>query len=339
MVYNTASDRVVLFGGLLGSSDRAESYDARVWTYDVDTNRWTEFETAAGPASRFSQALAYDDESDRIVLFGGSTGGGMAGDTWTYDLGSHTWERVDPINAPPPQSGHAMAYDAQSDRVILVGCEGETWAYDVNVNAWSNMNPSTRPLVGCPAITYDNATDRLVLFGGERFGYHDETWTYDYDSNAWAQKNPPLRPEGRRGHTMAFDSSTGMAVVFGGEGVGGWMRDMWAYDITNDTWEELAVTPGPVARIFAAMAYDGDSAQTILFGGRAVDFPTPDFDPETWAWGLSKNSTGEPSNNPTTSLLPPAFFTYLGLTLAGVAIVVGTAWLVKSIRRRGSERP
>ena len=71
------------------------------------------------PPARGYHRMAYDVESDRAILFGGmGIVKGMLEDTWAYDLSANSWMKMAPAQSPPPGYG-PMAYDIQSDRVIL----------------------------------------------------------------------------------------------------------------------------------------------------------------------------------------------------------------------------
>jgi N-acetylneuraminic acid mutarotase len=113
LVYDSESDRVILFGGNWGERD--------TWAYDYNTNSWTEM--AAGPGEHLGYRMAYDIESDRCILFGGMGFVGLShfNDTWAYDFNSDTWTEMQPSTNPSARNFHAMAYDAQADRVILFG--------------------------------------------------------------------------------------------------------------------------------------------------------------------------------------------------------------------------
>ncbi len=74
-----------------------------------------------------------------IVISGGYASGEKAG-----------WTNMSPVEEPSPRYVHDMAYDNESDRIILFGgwtgsVVNDTWAYDFNTNAWTNMSPDTRP--------------------------------------------------------------------------------------------------------------------------------------------------------------------------------------------------
>src|SRR5207247_5007912 len=105
MAYDSASDRVVLFG----------PYDVNnTWAYDFDTNMWRNMDPVAAPPTRYSAATAYDSGSDRVVMFGGYGTQGWLPDTWAYDLETNTWTDVDiPVPLSAPQALRATSWDAQ----------------------------------------------------------------------------------------------------------------------------------------------------------------------------------------------------------------------------------
>src|SRR5437879_13787137 len=102
---------------------------------------------ATKPSARWGHSLAYDSQSDRVILFGGATP--VIDDTWAYDFNTNTWTNMNPGTKPSARLGHSIAYDSQSDRVILFGGADsggsidDTWAYDLNTNPWTNMTPGT----------------------------------------------------------------------------------------------------------------------------------------------------------------------------------------------------
>src|SRR5437016_4651897 len=168
MAYDSQSDRVVSFGGLAGGR-----YGSDTWAYNFNTNTWTNMTPASNPPARSYHAMAYDSQSDRVILFGGSGMGGSRDDTWAYDFDTNTWMQMNPVSKPSPRYAHAIAYDAQSDRVILFGGQSgisfvnDTWAYDLNTDTWTNMIPSAAPSARVyTGVTYDSQSDRVILFGG-----------------------------------------------------------------------------------------------------------------------------------------------------------------------------
>ncbi len=134
MVYDVQSDRIILFGGTDVSGHLADT-----WAYDYGANEWTEMAPATSPPARDSHSMAYDALSRQVVMFGGwgpSIPGNFADDSWAYDYGTNTWTELAPGTSPPARNSAAMAYDTESDRVVLFGGQvsanvlaDDTWIY------------------------------------------------------------------------------------------------------------------------------------------------------------------------------------------------------------------
>ena len=166
VAYDSRSDRIILFGGFTTRPS------AETWAYDANTDSWTNMTPAFSPPARSLAAMAYDSESDRVILFSGAQQGTEIDDTWAYDYNANNWTNLNPPSRPIGRTGHAMAYDEQSDRVILFGgyiggSTGDTWAYDYNANNWTRMDPPLAPSTrGLHGMAYDRKEDRIILFGG-----------------------------------------------------------------------------------------------------------------------------------------------------------------------------
>ena len=68
---------------------------------------------------------------------------------YSYDYNTNSWEQKDLLNTGPFKYGHKLAYDSESDKVILFGggsepydISNETWAYDYNTDSWTQMTYS-----------------------------------------------------------------------------------------------------------------------------------------------------------------------------------------------------
>ena len=194
-------------------------------------------------------------------------------------------------NGPSPRRYHAMAYDAARDRTVLFGgfnghANGETWEWDGQVWALRDSGGTNSPPPRWGhALVYDTFRKETVLFGGYRPGDTNDTWTWNGQS--WTQRDPGglggSRPSARRIHAMDFDSSRGVAVLFGGQSdQGGFLDDTWEWN--GSAWVARA-TFGPLARAAHAQAFDSLRGVSVLFGGYDV---TPNA--ETWEWnGLEWN--------------------------------------------------
>ncbi|MFX1513890.1 MAG: kelch repeat-containing protein [Promethearchaeota archaeon] len=186
-VYDIESDRLILFGGW----NEERSYLNDIWEYDYNSNNWAQLNPDSLPPARYYPGMAYDKESDRVILFGGFSVGTNLGDTWAFDYNSNSWTNMNPSIAPPARFGGFLAYDAQSDLTILFGGANEdktiaysdTWVFDYNTNTWTNLTNDIHP----PGrfyidMTYDYESDVIILFGGhnENNIRLNDTWAFEY---------------------------------------------------------------------------------------------------------------------------------------------------------------
>ncbi|MBI5490119.1 MAG: hypothetical protein HY905_22485 [Deltaproteobacteria bacterium] len=111
-------------------------------------------------------ATVYDSVRAVTVLFDGAN-------VWEYD--GTNWAHANPAETPPVRDLHAMAYDPDRARVILVGGSGyvsdtytafqDHWEYDGST--WIQRHGVTGlPQTDRSPMVYDSARDRTVLFGG-----------------------------------------------------------------------------------------------------------------------------------------------------------------------------
>jgi len=201
-------------------------------------NVWTDLTGSDGPSARSAHSMVYNEDTGEVILFGGVSDAGLHGDTWAYDPATQTWTELSPEGpVPSARSGHALAYDAYTGRVILFGgydgsLLSDTWAYDRAANTWTKLDPpgpvpSAR---GNHRMVYDPASGLVVLFGGYD-GSVDlyDTWAYDPGQNAWTDLDPIGPPPAREEHAMVYDPDSGRVIVFGG-------LDQPADVDLNDTW-------------------------------------------------------------------------------------------------------
>jgi hypothetical protein len=90
-------------------------------TWEWDGENWTQVEDA-GPAARFSFAVASDTIRNRVVLFGGAIialdGPQALDDTWEWDGAAWTQQEE---TGPFARSGHQMTFDSVRARTVLFG--------------------------------------------------------------------------------------------------------------------------------------------------------------------------------------------------------------------------
>ncbi len=253
------------------------------------------------PTPRCCMGMAYDDARGNVVVFGGQNRvkGWEFRDTWTWD--GTAWTRQSPVQSPPQRFWAGMTYHADSARVVLTLGEDsndnylDTWTW--NGADWQRepvgRMPSRR---NAPGMTYDSIRQEAVLFGGYLLPGHTvvfhDTWTWD--GSDWTKRTPGIRPEGRYGHSMAFDAARGVTVLFGGiRQENKIFGDTWTWD--GSAWTKPSPSSSPPARSFASMAYDSARGETVLFGGIAADGEILD---DTWVWDGTSWTRRHPDLSP-----------------------------------------
>jgi hypothetical protein len=220
VAYDAGSGLVVLFGGAIGSCPYPACSDHidDTWVYDPVANTWEERSPAASPPGRHGHTMAYDAQSDRVVLFGGDTGSAWLGDTWAYDAEGDTWVEVTTEEAPWPVAQQAMAYDPVADRIVLWGGvereESVAWTLDLESATWSSVTWAPAPEPAWDAcLVWDAAAEQMLLIGGEGLTTvqiseaitsrqvlrRDEVWALDLGAGAWALLGRLPGPVARHG--------------------------------------------------------------------------------------------------------------------------------------------
>ena len=129
LVYDSARGRCVLHGG-------GPTWDAN-GTWEWDGFSWTNLNPAIAspPPYRLSPALAYDEDRQVVVMFGGNDGTNQLNDTWEYNGFTYTWTQVTTTTTPPARTSHRLTYDSDRKRIVMFGGAtgvlslDDTWEY------------------------------------------------------------------------------------------------------------------------------------------------------------------------------------------------------------------
>ena len=271
---------------------------------------WKE-STTPGPLALWNgYSTAYDAIRGQTVVFGGVAVTIPPGSTtaaWTLLAdtrewnGNGAWQLRTPPTGPSARAGHSMAFDSIRGRTVLFGGGNnisggpypiDTWEWD-GIN-WTSIGASLPPSGRRNhAMAFDSLRGKVVLFGGSWSNgvstYElDDTW--EWDGISWtAVSNSGPGP--RSGCAMAFDSSRGRTVLFGGAGNAAIYGQTWEWD--GSGWA-LRTSAGPAARTGAGMAFDSVRGKSVLSGGAGTTSPT-----DTWEWDGS-SWTQVASNAPST---------------------------------------
>lgn len=156
------------------------------------------------------------------------------------------------------------------------------------------------------SFVYDQANDRLIMFGGNLSNTHsptDEVWvlhpTFGSGTRAWQPLFPTgNKPSARANHGAVYDSANNRMIIFGG-----CFGTCWPYGNTVSILENanglggaphwshhsFPNGPAPSPRHRVAMEYDPDFNSLIVFGGDGSPSPA-----DTWML-TNANGLGGPA--------------------------------------------
>jgi PKD repeat protein len=272
MAFDTALDKVVLFGGYTGTRTSGDTW---VYAHDRWTNLTSTFRIA--PPPRQHSDLVYDTTDGVMLLFGGHNGTTYLNDTWEFN--GSAWSRVNSTVSPSPREDAMMADNPQQHEVVLFGGEessglllGDTWRF--SLGQWTNMTPrlstsASPPAREAGAFTWDGADGYDLLFSGKAgaTGVWNDTWAFD---GTWDNltSNLTIEPPKREAPSAIYDSADGFVLLFGGLRYPKGFNDTWTF--SGGLWKELPPLSSPYPRFDSSMAYDPNDGlgYVLLFGGQ-----------------------------------------------------------------------
>lgn len=167
-------------------------------------------------------------------------------------------------------------------------------AYNPTTNSWTNLSADGNPAAPGnrfrAAMAYDPTMNRLVIFGGSAAPglASSDGWSFDLNTNTWSSIPNPTPgttgPSDRYDAKMAYDASTGLVMLFGGDGpasgAGDRLNDTWL--LAGNTWITTAPTTSPSERsLFTMTARSAPYNDIVLAGGQNNAGVRQN---DTWRW-------------------------------------------------------
>ena len=121
---------MIIFGGNLGSSCANDTWVLIHANGIGATPTWTQLTPTGGPpAARLGHNAVYDQNNNRMIVFGGGTcaGSQFFNDVWILSNangsgGTPAWTQLSPAGTPPAaRKGAAAVYDVNGNRMIVFG--------------------------------------------------------------------------------------------------------------------------------------------------------------------------------------------------------------------------
>ena len=250
-VYDSANNRMIVFGGELFSSQTALN---DVWVLSHadgqgGTASWTQLSpSGTPPAARLLHTAVYDAANNLMTVFGGvTTNNQTLSDVWVLSHanglgGTPTWTKLLPSGGPPSGVyGSSAVYDpANNIMTVFAGINRANTAATNGVWTLSHANgvggtPQWTNIVangaaGSPpkrevqTAVYDVANYRMIIFGGGPLtgGAFNDVWVLananGLGTPAWTKLRPTgVLPGTRFFHTAVYDAINNLMMVFAGD--------------------------------------------------------------------------------------------------------------------------
>ena len=145
------------------------------------------------------------------------------------------------------------------------GALNSLYKYDIAGNNWTAMAPKPgKGLSGASCMVFG---DSVIIVGGRSNGVsntNNEVWLYNITTNTWTRKNDfPFGGRWRGNATVLHKKGY---YLFGLDSMDRYRRELFAYQIGNDTWQQIGYFGGGAGRTYAAMV--AATEQLVVFGGK-----------------------------------------------------------------------
>ena len=226
---------------------------------------WSELgaSSSATPSGRSRPALAFDEDNNMLLVFGGKSSDGILEDTWTFNLTSEIWSEISTSNTPGERFD-AIAGCFKNQFIISTG-EGDNkvfyddiWSLDYlsgNGTSWirldqdSSKKPDERYGSAGGLITTNDANDenygKFYISHGFSSVRYSDTFVFDLNNTdgGWKQVfdgTTPYSPDLPHPRCLVATTSNSEGfTMFGGclasGGAGGPCPalDGWYYEATG----------------------------------------------------------------------------------------------------------
>jgi hypothetical protein len=260
------------------------------------------------------------------------------------------WKQLAP-DAPAPDArwDHTLSADDEAKQLLVFGGRdanaaalGDTWLFDLDARSWTQIDGDAPPARFGHAVSVDQKTRRLYLFGGQSEDvFFNDTWQFDLETRRWKQLDAgdDVAPSPRYGLAGILDDR-GDFIVSHGFTFEGRFDDTWSFNLNKKNWSDVSPTGDglrPLKRCLHELVWNSSAKKILLYGGCSSGFgPCPQgdlwsYDPATQTWTELTPASGPAArSNPALVWDPTSDRAYLlgGLTDTGYAADLWSGTLV-----------
>lgn len=230
-VYDTARDRLVVFGGNTSGNGLQIAPSADTFALDLTTLTWSALSSGAAPPARTFHGFAASAKSGKAYAFSGGDSNAFLGpffqDTWELDLATGAWRELATSGATPlGRINMGLVFDDVDGKLVLFG--GHDDGKLGNANDRYTLDVSKSPAVWAKAAGGD-------VFQKEAAGQCD--FPPDFTAVDKAV------PERRSAFAFAARSDGHGMLVVGGKTDCGVTADAWWLPAGTGKWEAVSESP------------------------------------------------------------------------------------------------
>ncbi len=219
--------------------------------YDPATNSWSSGGTVMQSRDWHTATMLFNG---KVLVAGGTVGGGSSITTELYDPASNTWAAAG--NMATGRSSHNAVLLPNGKVLVVAGVTATAELYDPSINQWSSAGSMSASRFRTTAVLLPRG-QVIVLGGIQNSGETTATSIYDFASGSW--NNVAGMSGARYLHTTTFLPDN-TVLTLGGNGGSGALATGERYDATANTWQ-------PVASMTAARF---DFTATLLQSGKVL---------------------------------------------------------------------
>ncbi len=144
----------------------------------------------------------------------------------------------------------------------------EVWAFDCSEQKWYPISPARAtpaPRIE-PAVAFDGANNRMIVFGGYGDHHFNDVWALDLTmvSEVWNVLTTTGAPSPRTGLRAIIDAENNRFIFFGGNNGQVTYNETWSLNLNSLSWSLLqpaGTLPSP--RWAHSAVYDSKQPQTL----------------------------------------------------------------------------
>lgn len=324
VVYDSANNILIMYGGDAGGSPFGDVWALSHANGSGGTPAWTQLTpSGTAPSARTGQTAVYDSANDRLIIFGGISGGTTLTDTWVLasadgEAGTPSWTQIATSGTAPSLAYHSAVYDQSADNMYVFGGTStedklQTDDHAFTLSGANGLSSDQKWVLGGPPVRYGQSAFYLSTIN-DMFVFAGQHASSNIDFNDYWQQSTVLgstnlqwttvttngsRPGGRFGHTGLYDSASNRVMVFGG--ATGFpapcANDYYVLEEADNqgatpNWVSISTATAPAARALQASAYDGSTNTIIIFGGFNC---ASTYYNDVWILSNANDQGGQPS--------------------------------------------